>query len=58
MFFVIIDRFSKYSMFILAPHACLAKEAARLFFNHVENTLECLKILLMIGMHSLQDASE
>lgn len=53
LFFVIIDRFSKYYMFILAPHACPAKEATRLVFNHVVNTLGCLKILLMIGMHSL-----
>lgn len=30
-----MDRFSKYSIFILTPNACLVEEVARLFFNHV-----------------------
>ena len=34
-FFMIVDRLSKYVVFILAPHACPVKEVARLFFNHV-----------------------
>ena len=33
--FVVVDRFSKYSMFILALDACPTKEEARLFFSHV-----------------------
>ena len=33
--FVIVDRFSKYSMFVPAPDACPAAEATRLFFSHV-----------------------
>ena len=33
--FVIVDRFSMHSMFRLAPNACPAEEATRLFFNHV-----------------------
>ena len=33
--FVVMDRFSKYSVFIPAPDACLAEEAAKLFFSHV-----------------------
>ena len=33
--FVIMDRFSKYYVFILAPDACHAEETARLFFSHV-----------------------
>ena len=30
-----MDRFSKYSVFIPALNACLAKEAVKLFFSHV-----------------------
>ena len=33
--FMIVDRFSKYVVFILTPHVCPVEEAARLFFNHV-----------------------
>ena len=33
--FVIVDRFSKYSVFIPAPNACPTEEVTRLFFNHV-----------------------
>lgn len=33
--FVIVDRFSKYSIFIPTPDACLVEEANRLFFSHV-----------------------
>ena len=33
--FVMVDRFSKYSVFMAAPKACPAKEAANLFFSHV-----------------------
>ena len=33
--FVIVDQFSKYAVFIPAPEACPAEEAARLFFNNV-----------------------
>ena len=33
--FVIVDRFSKYSVYIHALDACHAKEATKLFFNHV-----------------------
>ena len=32
---MVVDRFLKYVVFILAPHECLAEEAARLFFNNV-----------------------
>ncbi|KAL6319864.1 hypothetical protein AAG906_036934 [Vitis piasezkii] len=32
---VVVDRFSKYAMFILVPHECAAKEVGRLFFNDV-----------------------
>lgn len=32
---VVVDRFSKYAVFIPASHACPADEAARLFFKHV-----------------------
>ena len=33
--FVIVDRFSKYSVFIAALNACPTKEAVKLFFSHV-----------------------
>ncbi|RVX14399.1 Transposon Ty3-I Gag-Pol polyprotein [Vitis vinifera] len=33
--FVIVDRFSKYYVFILALDACPAEEAARLLFSYV-----------------------
>ena len=33
--FVIVDWFSKYVVFIPAPHACPTEEATRLFLNHV-----------------------
>ena len=33
--FVVVDRFSKYVVFIPAPDACPAEEAARLFFSNV-----------------------
>ena len=33
--FVVVDRFSKYSVFMAAPEACPAEEAANLFFSHV-----------------------
>ena len=33
--FVVMDRFSKYSVFIPALDACLAEEVAKLFFSHV-----------------------
>ena len=33
--FVIVDRFSKYSVFIPTPGAYPTEEAARLFFSHV-----------------------
>ena len=32
---VVVDRFSKYAVFIPAPHACPADVAAELFFKHV-----------------------
>lgn len=33
--FMIVDKFSKYVIFIPAVHACPAKETTKLFFNHV-----------------------
>ena len=33
--FVMVDRFSKSLVFMAAPEACPAEEAANLFFNHV-----------------------
>ena len=33
--FVVVDRFSKYAVFIPAPNACPAKKAAKLFFSNV-----------------------
>ena len=33
--FVVVDRFSKYFMFIPTLDACLVEEATRLFFDHV-----------------------
>ena len=32
---VVVDRFSKYAVFMAAPHACPAEVAAELFFKHV-----------------------
>ena len=32
---VVVGRFSKYAVFILAPHECFVEEAARLFFSKV-----------------------
>lgn len=32
---MVVDRFLKYVVFILAPHECPVEEAARLFFNNV-----------------------
>ena len=34
--FVVVDRFSKYSVFMAALEACLAEKATNLFFSHVE----------------------
>ena len=33
--FIVVDRFSKYAVFLLAPDACPVEEAARLFFSNV-----------------------
>ena len=33
--FVVVDRFSKYSVFMAASEACPAEEATNLFFSHV-----------------------
>ncbi|RVW76470.1 Transposon Tf2-12 polyprotein [Vitis vinifera] len=33
--FVVVDRFSKYVVFIPAPNACLAEKVAKLFFSNV-----------------------
>ncbi|RVW30894.1 Transposon Tf2-12 polyprotein [Vitis vinifera] len=33
--FVVVDRFSKYAVFIPAPNACPAEEAAKLFFSNI-----------------------
>ena len=33
--FIVVDRFSKYSVFIAASEACPAEKAANLFFSHV-----------------------
>lgn len=33
--FMVVDRFSKYVIFIPSPHACPMEEVVRLFFNHV-----------------------
>ena len=33
--FVMVDRFSKYLVFMAAPEACPTKEADNLFFSHV-----------------------
>ena len=33
--FVVVDHFSKYSMFMAAPKACPAEEITDLFFSHV-----------------------
>ena len=33
--FVMVDQFSKYSVFMLALHECLIEEATELFFSHV-----------------------
>ena len=32
---MVVDRFSKYAVFILAPHECFVEEAVRLFFSKV-----------------------
>lgn len=32
---VVVDRFSKFAVFVGAPHACTAEAAAELFFKHV-----------------------
>ena len=32
---MVVDRFSKYVVFILAPNACPAEETAKLFFSNV-----------------------
>lgn len=32
---VVVDRFSKYAVFMPAPHACPADKVAELFFRHV-----------------------
>ena len=41
--FVIVDRFSKYVMSVLAPDAYPAEEATRLFFNNVVEYFGLLK---------------
>ena len=33
--FVVVDRFSKYSVFMVALEACQAEKVANLFFSHV-----------------------
>ena len=41
--FVIVDRFSKYAVFVPALDTCPTKEAARLFFNNVVKYFRLLK---------------
>lgn len=44
--FVIVDRFSKYFIFITTPDACPMEEVDRLFFRPVvKNILVCLETL-------------
>ena len=33
--FIVIDRFSKYAMFIVAPNTCIIEVAANLFYRNV-----------------------
>ncbi|TXG51491.1 hypothetical protein EZV62_024015 [Acer yangbiense] len=35
---VVVDRFSKYAVFLPAPHACLADKVVELFFRYVVKT--------------------
>ena len=41
--FVMVDRFSKYSVFIAAQEPCPAEEAANLFFDHVVKHIGLLR---------------
>ena len=34
-FFVVVDRFSKYDVFVQAPYACLIEKVTELFFSYV-----------------------
>ncbi|KAF7153438.1 hypothetical protein RHSIM_Rhsim01G0086500 [Rhododendron simsii] len=45
---VVVDRFSKYAVFIPAPHKCPAEVAIDLFYKYVVKYFEFLKILQMI----------
>lgn len=40
---VVVDRLSKYALFILASHACPMDEAACLFLKYVINIGDCRK---------------
>ena len=46
---VVIDRFSKYAVFIPAPNVCTVDVASKLIFGNVIKLFVCLKISLMIG---------
>ena len=45
---VVIDRFSKYAVFVAAPGACPAETAAKLFHSHVVKYFAFPKISLVI----------
>ncbi|KAK4397896.1 hypothetical protein Sango_1265100 [Sesamum angolense] len=47
---VVVDRFSKYGIFIATPHACPAETTAELFFKNVTKYFGFPKTLLVIGM--------
>ena len=44
--FVVVDRFSKYSVFMAASEACPVEEAANLFFSHVAKHFGLLKHII------------
>ena len=44
--FVVIDRFSKYAMFIVAPNTCIIEVAANLFYRNVVKYFSLLEYIM------------
>ena len=51
---LVVDRFSKYAMFVAAQGAGLAEEEARLFHNHMIKYFDLPKTLSLIVIHASQ----
>ena len=44
--FIVIDRFSKYAVFIVAPNTCIIEVAANLFYRNVVKYFSLLEYIM------------